>query len=108
VKRKEYRRSVAGWPRVTAAATLVSWRRGALSHAEALATGERLHLESVHTPELFSGLCPCTSLSFLIADSASSTRPPKQCASRISCAVLIECPVIEVISGTEQFDSGGA
>jgi hypothetical protein len=30
---------------------LVSRRRGALSHAEALATGERLHLESVHIPK---------------------------------------------------------
>ena len=32
---------------------LVSRRRGALSHAEALATGERLHLDSVHIPNSF-------------------------------------------------------
>jgi hypothetical protein len=33
-----------------------SRRRGALSHAEALATGERLHLESIHIPK--SALLP--------------------------------------------------
>jgi hypothetical protein len=32
---------------------LVSRRRGALSHAEALATRERLHLDSVHIPNSF-------------------------------------------------------
>jgi hypothetical protein len=35
---------------------LVSRRRGALSHAKALATGERLHLESVHIPKLIQSL----------------------------------------------------
>jgi hypothetical protein len=44
--------NLAGWLRVTA--TAISYRRrGALSHAEALATGERLHLESVHIPNAF-------------------------------------------------------
>jgi hypothetical protein len=40
---------------------LVSRRRGALSHAKALATGERLHLEWVHIPKLI--FCPCPSTS---------------------------------------------
>jgi hypothetical protein len=45
---------------------LVSRRRGALSHANALATGERLHLESVHIPKLIFCPFPYTSLSFFI------------------------------------------
>ena len=46
---------------------LVSQRREAFSHAKALATGERLHLESVHIRKLIFYRCPYISLSFLIA-----------------------------------------
>jgi hypothetical protein len=42
--------SLAGWLRVTAAAISFPGGVEQLSHAEALATGERLHLESVHIP----------------------------------------------------------
>jgi hypothetical protein len=55
---------------------LVSRRRGALSHAEALATAERVHLEPVHIPNSFPALSIHLAC-FLIADSASATRPPR-------------------------------
>jgi hypothetical protein len=64
-----------GTVRVTAAAIFVP---GGVerSHAEALATGERLHLDR-STSQIHLCFYPYTSLSFLIADSASSTRPPR-------------------------------
>jgi hypothetical protein len=46
---------------------LVPRRRGTLSHAKALTTGECLHLESVHMPQLIFCPCPYTSLCFLVA-----------------------------------------
>ena len=42
--------NLAGWLRVTAAAISFPGGVEQLSHAEALATGKTLHLESIHIP----------------------------------------------------------
>jgi hypothetical protein len=62
----------AGWLRVTAAATSFSGGVEQLSHAEALATGERLHLESVHIPN------PLTHLPSDGSARHASRSPPQQ------------------------------